>query len=375
MNSATERARQIFDNRHQYAQEWKRRTGGKVIAYLCTYAPEEILYAAGALPVRCFGSHEPESVSDPYVFGMYCPFCRDVMAQVLQGRYDYVDGVVKARSCIHLRHVWDCWMIERPAPFLHYVSMPTHIQSPRAEAFLTQELCDLKTALEEWLGAPISPEALDNAVETYNTNRRLLRSIWEYRKSDPPKLSGVEALNLVLCGQVMDKKEHNELLEEFIKELPSRGAVKPGLRVMVIGSENDDREFPRLVEGEGINIVIEDSCTGTRYFWNDVIPQEDRIRSISMRYIGRPPCPNKDYPERRRFPHIMTLIRDYDVQGVILYQQKFCDPHEFDIPVLNRFLKDNNIPTLTLELDLLVPRGQFSTRVAAFVETLELEVL
>ena len=375
MNSATERARQIFKNRHEYAQEWKRKTGGKVIAYLCTYVPEEILYAAGALPVRCFGSHEPESVSDPYVFGMYCPFCRDVMAQVLQGRYDYVDAVVKARSCIHIRNVWDCWIIERPASFCHYISMPTYIQSPRAEAFLTQELYDLKACLEEWLGVPISTEALDNAIEIYNTNRRLLRDIWEYRKSDPPQISGVEALDLVLCGQVMDKKEHNQLLEEFLGDLPSRDGVKAGLRVMLIGSENDDREFPELVESGAVNIVIEDSCTGTRYFWNDVIPGEDRIKSISMRYIDRPPCPNKDYPERHRFSHIMSLIRDYDVQGVILYQQKFCDPHEFDMPVLNKFLKNNDIPTLLLELDLLVPRGQFSTRVEAFIETLELEVL
>ena len=375
MSSVIEKARQIFQKRHDYAQEWKRRTGGKVIGYMCTYAPEEILYAAGTLPVRCFGSHEPESVSDPYVFTMYCPFCRDVMAQILQGRYDYVDGLVKARSCIHIRNVWDCWILERPPSFSHYVSMPTQIQSPRAEAFLTAELKDLKAALENWLGEPISAEALDNAVEVYNTNRRLLRNIWEYRKSDPPKLSGVEALDLVICGQVMDKKEHNELLEGFLNELPSREGVKLGLRVMLIGSENDDREFPELVEAEGVNLVIEDSCTGTRYFWNDVIPEEDRIKSISKRYIDRPPCPNKDYPERRRFPHIMSLIRDYDTQGVILYQQKFCDPHEFDIPALAKFLKNNGIPTLTLELDLLVPRGQFSTRVGAFVETLELEVL
>ncbi len=37
-------------NRHDYAREWKARTGGKVLGYFCTYVPEEIPYAAGVLP-------------------------------------------------------------------------------------------------------------------------------------------------------------------------------------------------------------------------------------------------------------------------------------------------------------------------------------
>ena len=47
-------------NRHEYAQDWQKRTGGKVMGYFCTYVPEEILYAAGVLPVRILGSHEPQ---------------------------------------------------------------------------------------------------------------------------------------------------------------------------------------------------------------------------------------------------------------------------------------------------------------------------
>ena len=70
------------------------RTGGKVIGYFCTYVPEEILHAAGVLPVRILGSHEPQDVTEPHIFGMYCPFCRDCLAQGLQGRYDYLDGIM-----------------------------------------------------------------------------------------------------------------------------------------------------------------------------------------------------------------------------------------------------------------------------------------
>ncbi|MEE8472354.1 MAG: benzoyl-CoA reductase, partial [Dehalococcoidia bacterium] len=42
---------ELSANRHQYARDWKARTGGKVLGYFCTYVPEELVYAAGVLPV------------------------------------------------------------------------------------------------------------------------------------------------------------------------------------------------------------------------------------------------------------------------------------------------------------------------------------
>jgi len=66
--------------RAEYARQWKQRTGGKVIGYFCTYAPEELMYAAGILPVRILGSHEVQDVTESHIFGMFCPFCRDCLA-------------------------------------------------------------------------------------------------------------------------------------------------------------------------------------------------------------------------------------------------------------------------------------------------------
>ena len=37
---------EIYTHRHDYAKEWKKRMGGRVMGYFCTYAPEEIVYAA-----------------------------------------------------------------------------------------------------------------------------------------------------------------------------------------------------------------------------------------------------------------------------------------------------------------------------------------
>ena len=369
--------RDFFEHRHDYAKGWQQRTGGKVMAYFCTYAPEEIMYAAGILPVRVLGGHEPQSVTEPHIFGMFCPFCRDCLAQGLLGRYDYVDGIMIAQSCIHLRQAFTSWRLHIPVPYNYYLPMPHGVQNPPAYGYLTKELQTFKKSLEDWIGKPITDEALDHAIQVYNTNRRLLRQIFELRQSDHPPLSGLDAMYLALSSQMVDKAEHNVLLEELLQRLRARPATNGNshLRLMLVGSENDDTTFVKMVEDLGADIVIDEHCTGTRYFWNEVEPQPDRLAAIAARYIDRPPCPSKDWPARRRITHVLNLAKDYRVNGAVLIQQKFCDPHEFDMPAIVDALKKEGIPSYQLEFDVTLPLGQFKIRIEAFLEMLRGEEL
>lgn len=366
----------LMINRHQYASEWKEKRGGKVVGYLCSYLPEEILYAAGILPVRILGSHEPQDITEPHIFNMYCPFCRDCLAQGLQGRYDYLDGIATGHTCMHMRQVFDSWVKHLPVSYSYYLYMPAHVQSRHAQDLLLDELKCFKQSVEEWTGNTISNEALDRAIDVYNTNRRLLKQIYELRKSDPPAISGVEAMEVVLTSMFMDKEEHNQLLQQALAELPKRGKStgKSQIRLMFVGSANDDVEFTRMTEELGSHVVVEDHCTGSRYFWSEVIPEEDRLSAIAACYIHKPPCPQKDLVDRKRFSFLLDLARDYNVQGAIVIQQKFCDPHEFDVPPIRALLEGHGIPVLFLEFDLTVPVGQFRTRVEAFFEMFQAKV-
>ncbi|HLD35425.1 MAG TPA: 2-hydroxyacyl-CoA dehydratase, partial [Planctomycetota bacterium] len=198
----------------------------------------------------------------------------------------------------------------------------------------------------------------------------------ETRKSDTPPMTGLEAMYMAVSNQMTDKREHSKVLEEALKMLPKRKMDRePGARLMIVGSEDDDTEFINMVESVGATIVIDDHCTGSRYFWNEVKPENDRLSAIAQRYIDRPACPSKDWPARTRLPHILKLAKDYNVQGAIVIQQKFCDPHELDIPAITKMFKENNIPTLFLEFDVTVPIGPFKTRVQAFLEMISEDAL
>lgn len=365
-----------YENRHNYAKEWKKRTGGKVIGTFCTYVPEEILYAADILPVRILGSHEPQDVSEPHIFAMFCPFCRDCLAQGLKGRYDYLDGITIAQSCLHIRQAFTSWDLHIPVDFKYYLPHPMNVQSPRAVPYLTEELKTFKKAIEEWIGKQITDEDMKRGIEVMNKNRELLQQVYELRKNPNPPLTGLEAMYMVVSSQMVDKREHNKALEELLQKLPSRNLDNPGERLMILGSEDDDTEFVAMVEDLGARFVIDDHCTGTRYFNTNVNTNGDVLTAIAERYVKRIPCPSKDWPQRTRLDHILQLAKEYDVQGVIIMQMKFCDPHELDTVAIKEALeKDLNIQTLFLEFDVTVPIGQFKTRVEAFLEIIREEDL
>jgi len=366
-----EKFREWIDNRHDYAKAWKERTEKKVVGYFCTYVPEEILYAADILPVRILGSHEPPIVSEPYIFAMFCHLARDCLAQGLKGRFKYLDGILEAQSCLHIRQAFNAWRLRIPIDYTYWIHMPHGVQTPHAVPFLTQELTKFKKSLEDWTGKTITNKDLDRGIDILNRNRQLLRKVYEYRKLGNPKITGLEAMEMVLASQMVDKEEHSQFLEQLLKELPSRKLTRdPGVRLMIIGSEDDDRVFMKNVENVGATFVIEEHCTGSRYFWDDVVPQENRLLAIATRYVNRVPCPSKDWPDFIRIKHAVNLAKEFNVQGAIVMQNKFCDPHGIEIPPLREALGAIDVPTYPLEFDITVPWGQFRTRVEAFLEQL-----
>jgi len=384
--SELKRFSEWVDTRHDYAQRWKKETGGKVVGYICTYVPEEILYAANILPVRILGSKVPDSSSRVYHHDMWCPFSHDCLSTALRGDFDYLDGIVTTLSCLHMRQVF--WLMRDKCEFdwSYFIPFPHGTtNNPYAEEYAASELENFKVAVEEWTGSKITKSDLEASIEIYNKNRKLMKKIYELRKGDNPPITGLHSMEMVLASQLVDKKAHNEVLESLLEKLENvESDREQGSRLMLIGSENDDRDFMRLVEYE-INypatFVFEEHCTGARYFWSQISQNNNLVEALAKYYVDRIPCPSKDWgaaegkDERRRFSFIKEIAKEYRVDGTILMQQKFCNPHELDIPGLRDLFKELNIPTYTLEFDQTTPVGQFSTRVEAFLESIGEEIL
>jgi benzoyl-CoA reductase subunit C len=361
--------RDAFENRHRYAKEWKKQTGGKVLGYFEPYVPEELAYAAGVLPVRLIGSHKQDDISDRYMYGN-CRPSRDILVQALDGTYNYIDGTVYAECCQWMRGCFSSWQVHKPTEFSHYVFVPDFAEGHRAKTLLRSELGFFQKALEKWTGKTITNRALDKAIEVYNENRALMRQIFEMRRVENPPLTGTEALDLVLSSQVMDKAEHNKMLAAELKRLGKVKADKPKFRLMVLGSEVHNTGLEEYIDAVGGTVVIDEYDNGSGYFWNEVIPQEDRLMALSLRYLDKPRHPLKDISYARRPERIVEMIEDYHVNGVILMKQKFCHPHGTDFPSIWKILRERQVPFLYIEEDTTIPTVEVKADIDGFIETI-----
>src|SRR4030042_1122075 len=100
--------------------------GGKVFGWLCTYLPEEIILAAGALPIRITGDIEEGDIEEgnAYLYINNCSFSRSCFQLGITGQYDFLDGVAGGSTCDGARRLFDIWRNYINTPFYHMLSVP-----------------------------------------------------------------------------------------------------------------------------------------------------------------------------------------------------------------------------------------------------------
>ena len=107
-----------------YINEWVA-SGKKVVGYYCSYIPEEIFTAAGLLPYRLRGAGSVDSSDgDAYMSARVCTFVRHTVSLALRGELDFLDGVVLAQNCDHIRRAADVFKKKVNLPFYSFLSIP-----------------------------------------------------------------------------------------------------------------------------------------------------------------------------------------------------------------------------------------------------------
>ena len=367
----------FYQERGKHARELHD-SGKKVIGYFCCFVPDEIITAFDMVPYRIQGSQsEPIDQADAFIEPMACPFARSCFNLALKGKYDFLDGFVAPHSCDTVERMYHIWRHNKPAPFNHLINVP-HMMGPSSDEFYRKELAYFIKSLEEWSGRKLDTGKLKDAVRLYNRRRAVLRELYELRKPDPPLVSGTEITKVLVSGMGIPAANHIELVKQFIREVKERPQPKAQKlpRIFIWGNEIDDIAFIRLVEESGAHVVMDDLCTGTRFFWDDVPQTDDPLDGIASRYI-QTHCPRSNVPQAQtrkkdlenRYGYINRFVKEWGVDGVIFYIVRYCDTCELEGPDLREYLNDMKLPVLMIEDDYSTSTiGQLRTRVQAFLE-------
>ena len=355
--------------------------GKKIIGYLCALTPVEIIAAAGFIPIRIKGDvNEPITKADTQMETIICPVVRSCYDLTLKGKYNYISGLIIPHACDSINRTYDIWKNTIDLPYTHMINMP-HATDISSLSFYKEILQTFRRSLGKFAGKEISDAALAQSVLEYNQLRAKVRDLYELRKSSPPLVSGAEVTRVLVATMSLPATEAISLLEKVIEEIKARqvdGGLK-GPRIMVVGADIDDAGFIQLVENSGASVVVDDLCPGTREYWEYTPVTADPVDGITDRYLNKVKC-GRTYREQKgnytehlqdRYGHISTFVKDFNVDGVILFIYKYCDSFGFEVPAIKDYIKTLNKPVLYLEDEYSqVSMARLKTRIQAFLEIL-----
>lgn len=364
----------IVDRPYETALEWKKQ-GGKVIGCLPMYVPEEIVHAAGMLPITLLGNDEPITVADSYLQPYVCAPVRSNFDLALKGELDFLDGVVFPDICDPLICISDVWRRRKPGFFYHTLMIPATANSPSSKRFLVQQFQQLRTALEKLSGRTVSDQALQQSITIYNRSRSLLQRLYAQRRANPGAFSAPEIAAVVQASMLMPREKHTPLLERLLKSRKKSGMAESGkVKLIVSGNlcEDPHLELLEMVEQVGGMVVDDDLYVGSRYFSPAVNEKVPPLEAFAERYLEGIPCPTKHSVPQTWPDYLIDMVKKSGAEGVVILIAKFCDPHLLYYPYLKDRLAEAGIPHLLLETEQgKIPLGPFRTRLQAFVETLK----
>jgi benzoyl-CoA reductase/2-hydroxyglutaryl-CoA dehydratase subunit BcrC/BadD/HgdB len=356
-----------------------KKQGVKIIGYFPgNYVPEEIIYAAGAMPICLVdgGSSAPAEAALELIPHVSCPFARAQLGERLLKKnpyYEMIDMLVAPLTCQHLKKVTDIWVYQGETPVFK-LGIPHHYYGNPELDYYTERLRALQGSLEALTGNSITSEKIGHAIELYNRLRELLRKISQLRRASPPPISATDFARLNHASFYADPAFMVDFLESVYQELSQRppAGVTEAPRLMLVGPNlaKGDYAILELVKAAGGDIVVEEVCEGIRYYWQNIEDRGDLLLSLARGYLQEKlPCAFMRYASQKRLDSVLKLAEDFNVSGIIWYQLLYCETYDAESYFFNQKMGERNIPTLILESGYDEGgTGPMKIRIDAFIE-------
>jgi benzoyl-CoA reductase/2-hydroxyglutaryl-CoA dehydratase subunit BcrC/BadD/HgdB len=360
----------------------RRDAGDKFVGTFCVYVLEEILLALGVVSLALCGG---TAVTIPHAEKTFprnmCPLVKSTLGLAFSGTCPYgplEDLSVGETTCDAKKKTWD--VLGREGGF-HVLELPQK-KGPADRALWAGEVKEFARRIEELSGRVLEPEKLAGAVRLMNRKRRALARMHEWRKADKPPISGTDALVVMQAALIDDPDRFTGELESLNEELAARAAAGTvGLagdrkRILIAGCPSvlGNWKLHHLLESAGAAVVLDESCTGTRYFRGEVAETggnvDSQLEAVAERYMGID-C-SCFTPNAERTDNILRLAGEYRADGVVHNILHACHTFAIEAITIADALKAAGIPSIRIETDYSEEDvGQLRIRLEAFLESLE----
>ena len=370
INAMIEQFKKVVDNPGQAVSDYKNETGKGAVGCLPPYVPEEIIHAAGYLPVGLWGGQTELKKVRVFLPAFACSIMQSVMEMSSKGTYDELAAVIVPSPCDTLKCIGQKWKGSSPCiQFTH----PQNRKLDCANEFLSEEYEMIRTRLEGILEKKIADEDIAESIKIYNEYRKTMREFVKTAGKYPNLINAVDRHTVIKASFFIEKSKYTEMVKELIKAL-NTNPEKPwdGKKVVVTGITLEPYEMLEIFDEQKVSIVEDDLAHSSRQFREDV-PEDygTPIQNLSRMWQNLEGCSLAFDPAKKRIQMVEDMVKNNNADGAVVAMMKFCDPEEYDYPVFIKDFEKAGIPLLYIDIDQQTTAfEQARTRIQSFTEML-----
>lgn len=347
--------------------------GKRVVGVMPYFCPEELVYAAGMLPMGLWGSRRQVAESKRYYPAFICSILHTVLEMGLRGELDELAAIMIPISCDSLKGMGANWQYGvKTVPVIN-VAYAQNRKIEAGVAFTVSQLRKIKAQLEEISGRAITDADIANAVAVYNENRAALMDFTAEAARHPELVSPARRSAVIKSGYFMDRAEHTALVREVTAALAAVPEQKwSGARVVTTGIVADFPELMDIFAENGIAIAADQVAHESVNLRYPTPVTADPLEGMARRCGEIEGCSVLYDPGKQRARQLVELAKSTGADGIIWVMTKFCDPEEYDFVPVKRMADAAGIPLLAVEVDQQMQNfAQARSAVEAFAEILK----
>lgn len=352
--------------------------GIPLVGTYCTFMPQEIPMAAGAVVVSlCSTSDETIEEAEKDLPRNLCPLIKSSYGFGKTDKCPYFyfsDLVVGETTCDGKKKMYEYMADFKP---VHVMQLPNSTADAASRALWKAEIHRLKEAVEQQFGVPVTEQALREAIVLKNQERRATANFYRVGQLNPPALSGMDILKVVYGATFrFDKKalinELNDMAERARQDWQDGKRLEARPRILITGCPigGAAEKVVRAIEENGGWVVGFENCTGAKATERCVEETGDVYDALTDKYLAIGcSCIS---PNDQRLKLLSEMVEEYQADGVVDVILQACHTYAVESLAIKRYVRDNHhIPYIAIETDYSTSDlGQLSTRVAAFIEML-----
>lgn len=344
----------------------------KAAVYFCSFAPVEILEAAGFQTLQVTHLEGNGDIYPEELPKNVCPAVRECCHICESGVLNEADLILTESSCDGKKKMFE---LLKNQSKLYYYQVPQGEEQEYVLPLIVSECRHLIQMLENRFGIRVTEEQIRKAAELMNRQRESAMKLLDVQKAVPAPAWGLEVyerlqknMALPTCGE---RIAANEKARE---EILGRDALTPkrAARILITGCPIGGvyNKIIETVEANGGAAVCFENCecVKSNIRFTDT-GKEDVISALAECYQNTA-CAIMT-PNKKRTVLLEQLAEAYTIDGILDIHLQTCHAYTVERYSVRRHFSEKGIPYMEIETGYTdADKAQLSTRITAFLEML-----